>query len=375
MYDRFPGADIAPKTDDWMRAGSGGATQHHLLRHSLPTDNKGATALSHFGAATVAEAGKTIKRMSQRDLQNTFRAVYGTRTFSNNNNWLRRKLCEAIGIDPGKGPSAKRSSNAATTHSKAKRRKSVAPKAHAMSPEDAAQALLTLGESSSWDGDSYYDRGSSRSAATGPPAVGLEELQLSMSSQADQTSGAGEEASVHRTQAAEVYVLPAPEAHILALQHAVPRTVHSSTTAQPTHAGADSRPAAEAAPQARQASPPRPTQGMPAWVSPELLMQLRMLLDSGGYLASGQPPATSRPASRHQPSLRGPEQRNDWEAVARAGIPLRAIPLPLSGVSPWDTQGKPMVGPGNGAGADAAPVVVLGGRSGAVSPGVRVFTS
>lgn len=75
MYDRFPGADIAPKTDDWMRAGSGGATQHHLLRHSLPTDNKGATALSHFGAATVAEAGKTIKRMSQRDLQNTFRAV------------------------------------------------------------------------------------------------------------------------------------------------------------------------------------------------------------------------------------------------------------------------------------------------------------
>jgi hypothetical protein len=29
--------------------------------------------------------------------------VYGAKTFSNNNNWLRRKLFEAIGVDPAKG--------------------------------------------------------------------------------------------------------------------------------------------------------------------------------------------------------------------------------------------------------------------------------
>ena len=35
-------------------------------------------------------------------LQAKFRLVYGAKTFSNNNNWLRRKLFEAIGVDPAK---------------------------------------------------------------------------------------------------------------------------------------------------------------------------------------------------------------------------------------------------------------------------------
>lgn len=34
--------------------------------------------------------------------QAKFRLVYGAKTFSNNNNWLRRKLFEAIGVDPAK---------------------------------------------------------------------------------------------------------------------------------------------------------------------------------------------------------------------------------------------------------------------------------
>jgi hypothetical protein len=45
--------------------------------------------------------------MSQRELQATVRAVSGTKTFSNNNNWLRRKLFEAIGMDPGKSTAKK----------------------------------------------------------------------------------------------------------------------------------------------------------------------------------------------------------------------------------------------------------------------------
>lgn len=81
--------------------------QHHLLRHSLPTEQRGSSVLSHFGVETVSDAAKQIKKMSQRDLQAKFRAVYGTKTFSNNNNWLRRKLFEAIGMDPGKSTTKK----------------------------------------------------------------------------------------------------------------------------------------------------------------------------------------------------------------------------------------------------------------------------
>jgi len=40
--------------------------------------------------------------MGQRDLQAKFRLVYGTQTHSNNNEWLRRKLYEAIGALPVK---------------------------------------------------------------------------------------------------------------------------------------------------------------------------------------------------------------------------------------------------------------------------------
>ena len=81
--------------------------QHHLLRHSLSPEERGTAVLSHFGVETVADAAKQIKKMSQRDLQARFKAVYGTKTFSNNNNWLRRKLFEAIGMDPGKSATKK----------------------------------------------------------------------------------------------------------------------------------------------------------------------------------------------------------------------------------------------------------------------------
>jgi hypothetical protein len=80
---------------------------HHLLRHSLPNELRGNSVLSHFGAESISEAARMIKKMSQRELQAKFRTVYNARTFSNNNNWLRRKLFEAIGLDPGKGTTKK----------------------------------------------------------------------------------------------------------------------------------------------------------------------------------------------------------------------------------------------------------------------------
>lgn len=133
--------------------------QHHLLRHSLPSDQRGQNVLFHFGVDTIAEAAKLIKKMSQRDLQAKFKAVYGARTFSNNNNWLRRKLFEAIGLDPSKGAVKKTGSGGTQRRrrqaSKPASRPSSGPRSvrrargdYSMMEDNhsAAEALLALGE-------------------------------------------------------------------------------------------------------------------------------------------------------------------------------------------------------------------------------------
>lgn len=131
--------------------------QHHLLRHSIPTEQRGHGVLEHFGVTSISEASKLIKKMSQRDLQAKFKAVYGARTFSNNNNWLRRKLFEAIGLDPSKGAVKKQG-----TGSQRRRRpgkpavtRPSLPRAHAqrrprgddlVDHHSIAEALLSLGD-------------------------------------------------------------------------------------------------------------------------------------------------------------------------------------------------------------------------------------
>lgn len=74
---------------------------HHLLKHCLSDGQRG-EALAHFSSYDVKEAAKEISKMGQRDLQSKFKLVYGTATHSNNNDWLRRKLYEAIGAAPVK---------------------------------------------------------------------------------------------------------------------------------------------------------------------------------------------------------------------------------------------------------------------------------
>ncbi|GAB4813884.1 hypothetical protein N2152v2_000930 [Parachlorella kessleri] len=81
-----------------------GHKTHHLLRHCLNMGQK-QQALEHFNAQDVKEAAKEISRMGQRELQGKFKLVYGNTTHSNNNNWLRRKLFEAIGAAPLKANS------------------------------------------------------------------------------------------------------------------------------------------------------------------------------------------------------------------------------------------------------------------------------
>ncbi len=74
----------------------GGNGTRHLVKHQL-NEAQRVSALEHFETNDVKDATRTINRMGQRELQAKFKLVYGQPTHSNNNEWLRRKLCEAIG--------------------------------------------------------------------------------------------------------------------------------------------------------------------------------------------------------------------------------------------------------------------------------------
>lgn len=141
--------------------------QHHLLRHSLPNEQRGTGVLSHFGVDTISDAAKIIKKMSQRELQAKFKLVYGARTFSNNNNWLRRKLFEAIGLDPSKGavkkPGAGTQRRRRTTKPAAprnvgprlQRRTTARGHPNDIDSQPIAEALIALGELASLAYDGY----------------------------------------------------------------------------------------------------------------------------------------------------------------------------------------------------------------------------
>lgn len=85
-----------PESEAVPAAMIGGNGTRHLVKHQL-NEAQRVAALEHFETSDVKEATRTINRMGQRELQAKFKLVYGQPTHSNNNEWLRRKLCEAIG--------------------------------------------------------------------------------------------------------------------------------------------------------------------------------------------------------------------------------------------------------------------------------------
>lgn len=111
---------------------------HHLLRHCLNLGQRQA-ALEHFGSGDPKEAAKEISRMGQRELQGKFKLVYGNTTHSNNNDWLRRKLFEAIGAAPLK----------ANSKGKARKPHSSKPSKKAQSVEPASPRGAASGAPSS----------------------------------------------------------------------------------------------------------------------------------------------------------------------------------------------------------------------------------
>lgn len=80
-----------------------GERRHHLLKHELPDEARGMNALKYFGVDNVRQAVRRINKMAQRELQEMFQRVYGVRSSSNNNLWLRKKLIEAVNTRPRGG--------------------------------------------------------------------------------------------------------------------------------------------------------------------------------------------------------------------------------------------------------------------------------
>lgn len=107
---------------------------HHLLKHCLTQRYE--EALSHFSNMDVKDAAREIGRMGQRDLQAKFRLVYGAPTHSNNNEWLRRKLYEAIGAMPMKANNRSKARKP-TTHQLPRIRTGLSP------PVDEGSGQLT----------------------------------------------------------------------------------------------------------------------------------------------------------------------------------------------------------------------------------------
>ncbi|KAL4424030.1 hypothetical protein ABPG75_001331 [Micractinium tetrahymenae] len=87
-----------PGLNEDAAAQAGGRRKHHLLRHELTAEAQ-AAAVAHFGAESVDEAAHKVWALKQRELQEAFAKVYGQKTSSCNNEWMRGKLLQALGLD------------------------------------------------------------------------------------------------------------------------------------------------------------------------------------------------------------------------------------------------------------------------------------
>ncbi|KAL4423538.1 hypothetical protein ABPG77_006561 [Micractinium sp. CCAP 211/92] len=89
-------AQLGPREEPATQGGS--KKKHHLLRHELTAEAQ-AAAVAHFGAESVDEAAHKVWGLKQRELQEAFAKVYGQKTSSCNNEWMRGKLLQALGLD------------------------------------------------------------------------------------------------------------------------------------------------------------------------------------------------------------------------------------------------------------------------------------
>ncbi|PRW57828.1 hypothetical protein C2E21_3333 [Chlorella sorokiniana] len=77
-------------------AGVPGRPGQHLLKHAVSSEVR-AAAIAEFGVDQT-EAGTAICRLRQPNLRAMFSKVYGVETKSGNNDWMRGKLLQAVGL-------------------------------------------------------------------------------------------------------------------------------------------------------------------------------------------------------------------------------------------------------------------------------------
>ncbi|PSC73904.1 hypothetical protein C2E20_2879 [Micractinium conductrix] len=88
------------------------SSKHRNLRHiSGPEQRAAALAAFGVGEATADAAGLKILELRQRDMQELFGEIFGVETKSSNNEWLRSKLLQAVGLPPRWRPAPARPSS------------------------------------------------------------------------------------------------------------------------------------------------------------------------------------------------------------------------------------------------------------------------
>jgi hypothetical protein len=132
---------------------------HHLTRHWLPPEDRGNSAIEHMGASSVKEAEQKIRGMSQKELRACFQKVYGTPTSSFNNNWLRRKLYEAVGVA---GTASTKRYRRLGRNDAAARKRELQRVANAEADAEAAESLAELAAGPSCGGSDVPAESSSR---------------------------------------------------------------------------------------------------------------------------------------------------------------------------------------------------------------------
>ena len=84
-----------------------------LDKDGKPKPKRAVVMLPQLSAEAMTREGKhgltlaAIQAMNQKELQHKFEDVYGKKTGSNNNNWLRKKLAEAAMLVEPRHPSSR----------------------------------------------------------------------------------------------------------------------------------------------------------------------------------------------------------------------------------------------------------------------------
>lgn len=130
----------------------------HLLRHEV-TEVVAAAAATHFGSDRPA-AALSIWQLRQPELRHFFSLIYGAPTSSGNNDWMRGKLLQAVGMDARWRPPVMEDQRVPDTH-KTNSDSATASPSHAQRQSRRRRPSVLLDDSSGSEGAAACEPGHS----------------------------------------------------------------------------------------------------------------------------------------------------------------------------------------------------------------------